>query len=378
MLKLGMVGANGQVGAELCLLLARRKDIELVAVCRNRSGSSFLRWQGVACRHGRVADPRDAARLLSDCDVIVNSSLASGTPVEIRRIEAQIVKNIFEYSKAAATIIHFSTQSVYGDPRPGRWIRWRNPYGRAKFATERWVRAESRRTKKRAHILRLGHVCGSLQEISNTIRTDVRRGAVFLPAHNGSSNTVYTAAIIGAIEQIVAGKSQPGTYDLMNTPRWNWRDVYEYEARVCNIRLEAHVVESAPDSRKSAIVGPVVWMAGELAASQTVRDLFAKIFAHMPSSMNARAMAWWYAKRAGLQIAALNHSQAIPEHLSWVENGKCFFPAETPTIDLLSSQSHWQQAFGVSDPWPVDLPDASSRPLKHALVGSDSSVTDSR
>ena len=377
MLKLGMVGANGQVGAELCLLLAGRKDIELVAICRNRSGSSFLRWRGVACRHGRVADPTDAARLLSDCDVVVNSSLASGTPVEIRRIEAQIIKNIFEYSKAAATIIHFSTQSVYGDPRPGRWIRWRNPYGRAKLATERRVRVESRRAKKPAHIFRLGHVCGSLQEISNTIRTDVRTRTVFLPVQNCSSNTVYTAAIIGAIEQIVAGKSQPGTYDLMNTPRWNWLDVYEYEAGLCNVPLEARLVESVSDSRKFAIIAPALRMAGELAATQTFRDLFAKVFAHMPGSMNVRAMAWWYAKRAKLQIAALNHSQAIPEHLSWVENGKYFFPADTPTIDLLRSLSQRQQASDACGSWPVDLPDASSRLRQQAPVGSDSSVADS-
>ncbi|MGH8211171.1 MAG: NAD(P)H-binding protein, partial [Steroidobacteraceae bacterium] len=87
MLKVGIVGANGQVGAELCLLLAARKDIELIAICRSRSGSAFLRWHGIACRHGRVADQADAARLLSDCDIVVNSSLASGTPAEIRRIE---------------------------------------------------------------------------------------------------------------------------------------------------------------------------------------------------------------------------------------------------------------------------------------------------
>jgi len=378
MLKLGMVGANGQVGAELCLLLAAREDIELVAICRNRSGSSFLRWQGIACRHGRVADPTDAARLLSDCDVVVNSSLASGTPVEIRRIEAQIIRNVFEYSKAAATIIHFSTQSVYGDPRPGRWIRWRNPYGRAKLTTERRVRVESRRTKKPAHIFRLGHVCGSLQEISNTIRTEVRTGTVFLPAQNCSSNTVYTAAIIGAIEQILAGKSQAGTYDLMNSPRWSWREVYEYEAGVCNLPLEAHLVDSVSDSRKFAVAAPALRMAGELVAAQPVRDLLAKVFAHMPSSMNARAMAWWYAKRARLQIAALNRSRAIPEHLSWVENGKHFFPADTPTIDLLRSLSQKQRASNASGPWPIDLPDASSRALQHTLVGGDSSVIDSR
>src|ERR1700727_1064888 len=120
MIKLGMDGGNGQVGAELCLLLAARKDITLVPICRNRSGSAFLRWQGIACRHGKVVDSTDASRMLGDCDIVVNSSLASGTPAEIREIEHRVIRNIFTFSKKGAAVIHFSTQSVYGDPRPNR------------------------------------------------------------------------------------------------------------------------------------------------------------------------------------------------------------------------------------------------------------------
>src|SRR5580700_7285514 len=194
MVRLGMVGANGQVGAELCLMFAGRGDLELVPICRNRSGSAFLRWHGIACRHGRVADPEDAPRLLSDCDVIVNSSLAGGSPSQIRRVEDQIIRSIFRYSKRSATVIHFSTQSVYGDPRPNRRIRWRNPYGRAKLVSERTARTEARRNGKPAYILRLGHVCGALQEISNTIRAGIQARSVVLPAENRSSNTVHTAA----------------------------------------------------------------------------------------------------------------------------------------------------------------------------------------
>ncbi len=358
MLRLGMVGANGQVGAELCLMLAARKDIELVPICRNRSGSSFLRWHGIACRHGRVADPADAARLLGDCDVIVNSSLATGAPSQIRRIEDQIVQSIFRYSKDSATIIHLSTQSVYGDPRPNRWVRWRNPYGRVKLATERQVRLQSRSTRKPAFILRLGHVCGPLQEISNTIRATIRARTVSLPTENRSSNTVYTAAIIGAIAQIIAQRARPDTYDLMNTPRWTWREVYEYEADGCAVPLVPRIVESSSASWKSAIIAPAVRMAGSLTAAQPVRDLFAKVFAYVPESMNARAMAWWYAKRARTEIAALTLPKQLPEHLSWLENGVNFFPAENATIDLLRSASALREAPGEAGAWPADLPDA--------------------
>jgi dTDP-4-dehydrorhamnose reductase len=353
---MAIVGANGQVGAELCLLLAGCKDIELIPICRNRSGSSFLRWQGVSCRHGRVADPADAARLLGDCDVVVNSSLATGTPSEIRRIEGAIVANIFRFSKPSATIIHFSTQSVYGDPRQNRRIRWRNPYGRAKLATERRVRMESRRTKKPAYVLRLGHVCGALQEISNTIRAAIRARSVILPARNHSSNTVYTTAIIGAIEQIVGGRMRPDTYDLMNSPRWSWHEVYEHEAEVCRTPLEIQRVDASHHAPVPAIFAPAARLLGSLIAAQSVRDLLAKFFAYLPGPLNARALAWWYARRARAQIAALAVPAQVAEHLSWVENGNFFFPSETDTITLLRSASQRQAPHRPS--WPVDLADA--------------------
>jgi nucleoside-diphosphate-sugar epimerase len=359
MIKVGIVGANGQVGAELCLLLAARGGIEMVAICRNQSGSAFLRWQGIACRHGRVADPAEASRLLGDCDFVVNSSLATGTPAQIRRIEAAIVRNLFLHSKAGAAVIHFSTQSVYGDPRPNRWIRWRNPYGRAKLATERCVRTESSRTGKRAYILRLGHVCGGLQEISQTIRAAIRARSVLLPAENRSSNTTYTQAIIGALVQVITGKTEPGTYDLMNSPRWTWNEVYEFEAAACRLPLNAQYVEPAPRSRPPSMAAALLRFTRNMAGKPAVREAFAKLFAHAPDSLNARAMAWWYKRRAAAEIASLRVRAPVAEHLFWVANGVNFFPADTPTIDLLHATPPQSSTATGPNSWPADLPDSS-------------------
>jgi nucleoside-diphosphate-sugar epimerase len=358
MITLGVLGANGQVGAELCLMLASRADLKLIPVCRNRSGSAFLRWQGLACRHGRIADAGDAKRLLADCDVVVNSSLASGTPAEIRRIEDSIVRNTFAHSKPGAKIVHFSTQSVYGDPRPLSRIRWRNPYGRAKLATERSVRNAQRHSKKPAYILRLGHVCGALQEISNTIRAQIKAGGVVLPSLDRSSNTVFTAAIMDAVHQIVGGNIEPGTYDLMNSPRWTWREVYEYEAAQCGISFSPSLTDAPVRGAASTSLRSMKKLAGYLASVQWTREAAAKLFAHIPDALNARALAWWYTQRAKMEIGALAASTSIAEHLTWVENGSYFFPASSPTEDLL--RFHRVCAEGPQLPsWPPDLPDAS-------------------
>jgi nucleoside-diphosphate-sugar epimerase len=360
MTKVGVIGANGQVGAEICLILAQRPNIELVAICRNRSGSAFLRWQGIACRHGRAAESSDAARLIADCDVIVNSSLATGTPAEIRRTEDRIIQNLFACSKRSARVIHFSTQSVYGDPRPERWIRIQNPYGRAKLASEHQVRAEQRRSKKPGYILRLGHVCGTMQEISNTIRESIREGTVVLPAKDCSSNTVYTAAIVGAILQIIRGAAQPGTYDLMNSPPWTWREVYEYEAQVCRARME-HTAAAEPPRRSGLGVlhNSIMRVVAAVTSAPALVELGTKLFAYVPERMNARATAWWLSKRARREIAALSHMRSPPDHLSWVANGVNFFPADTPTRELLGAFAPAAAADGAAGAWPADLADAS-------------------
>jgi dTDP-4-dehydrorhamnose reductase len=357
MITLAVLGANGQVGAELCLMLAGRGDLKLIPVCRNRSGSAFLRWQGLACRHGRIADTQDAKRLVSDCDVIVNCSLASGTPAEIRRIEDCIARNAFAHSKAGAKIIHFSTQSVYGDPSPLSRVRWRNPYGRAKLATERSMRHAQRHSGKPAYILRLGHVCGALQEISNTIRAQIQTGSVVLPSLDRSSNTVFTVAILDAVQQIVGGKIEPGTYDLMNSPRWTWREVYEYEAAQCGISFSPSLTDAPARAAAATWLRGLQKLAGNLVSVQWTREAAAKLFAHVPDALNARALAWWYTQRAKTEIGAMAVSPAVAEHLTWVENGSNFFPASSPTKDLLRLQALCAERPQLPS-WPADLPDA--------------------
>jgi nucleoside-diphosphate-sugar epimerase len=360
MLKLAILGANGQVGAELCLMLAGRADLILVPVCRNRSGSAFLRWQGIPCRHGRVAEEADARRLLADCDVVVNCSLATGTPAEIRRIEDRIIQNAFAHSKPGATVIHFSTQSVYGDPGAHRWIRWRNPYGRAKLFTERSVRAAARRFGKAAYILRLGHVCGALQNISLNIRAEIAADAVLLPVPDRSSNTVYTAAIVGAVLQIVRGESRPGTYDLMNSPRWTWKEVYEFEGTQCGTRFSPTYVQTTGPRPGTAVSRLAIKLAASLTSVQWIRDALSKVFAHVPDAANARAQAWWYRRRARTEIGELRRTRHMAEHLTWVENGKRFFPASATTKDLLASMPFPGCRPPVPAGWADDLQDANA------------------
>jgi nucleoside-diphosphate-sugar epimerase len=363
MTKVAILGANGQVGAELCLLLSQNPSIDLVPVCRNRTGSAYLRWMGVRCRHGRPAVAEEAPFLLGDCDFVVNSALASGTPAEMRRAEDAIARNAFRYSPPHAQVIHFSTQSIYGDARPDQLIRWRSLYGRAKLATERCVRSEAGRSGKAAYILRLGHVGGTLQDISNNVRREINEERVVLPEVDSASNLVYTATIADAIMTIVRGGAQPGCYDLMNVPQWTWREVYEFEAAAVGSQLRAAVVRAPRRiSGSRRLAAAAVRVASDLAATPLVRQLAASSLARLPTDLSARAHAWWHCKRARTELAALAESRPAAEHLTWVANGTHFLPGLQRTTDALTQIRTPALARQQSPSWAEDLP--------HATVGS--------
>ncbi len=353
--RVAVLGANGQVGAELCLLLSKVPGVHLVPVCRNPTGSAFLRYSGIACRHGRIADEKEASQLIGDCDVIVNCALGAGTPREVRSVDRALLRNAFAQSARGAIIIHFSTVMVHGDPREGMLLRWRDAYGRAKRAAENRVRRESRRTGKVAYTLRLGHVCGPLQNITHKIRKEISDGRAVVFERDRPSNTVYTVTILDAIRSILAGKEQPGEYDLTNYPQWTWRQVYAYEAGECNV---ACVPRSVPERKAGSVFAGAAEQARARAAgwlrTAWVRRALDRWLAVSPAALNARAQATWYRLRARAEIGELTR-QAVPApELSWVDLSRRPLASLRPTEQLLAGDPYASLA-EARKRWPRDL-----------------------
>ena len=359
MTRIAVIGANGQVAAELCLLLKEMPGIELVPVCRNPSGSAFLRYSGIACRHGRIADPAEARRLIGDCDAILNCALGTGTPREIRAFDRKLLRNLYACSPDGAVIIHCSTLMVHGDPRPGRWIRYRNPYGRAKLAAEGRVRAESKRVGKPGYTLRLGHVCGPLQNISNDIRQAIAAGRAFLPEIDTPSNTVYTLAIVDAVAAILAGKERPGEYDLTNLPQWSWREVYEFESRLADLPFRPRLVPlPAPRSFPGRARHAVRTALSRLGRTDAVRQTLEKCLALAPAVINDRAQATWYRVRARAEISSLAMTSSLAPELSWIRLDEKHLSSVRPTAQLLSAEAYRPVTHCARPRWPKDLPAA--------------------
>jgi hypothetical protein len=171
---------------------------------------------------------------------------------------------------------------------------------------------------------------------------------------------VYTAAIVAAIAQVVRGGVPGGTYDLMNHPPWTWREVYDHEARMCGAGFTPVLVPAESRSPAFSVTAPLLGLVRKFAVAEPVRIAAAKLFAYVPDALNARALAWWYRRRAASEISAVTVKHAAAEHLSWLDNGSHPFPAEQLTTALLAGGPAEAPTPDPAKSWPADLPDAAA------------------
>jgi len=356
--RVAILGANGQVGLEVTLLLSRIEGIEAIPVCRNPLGSAFLRSRGVRCRHGSVADPRQAPRLIGDADVVLNFALALGKPRASRLANDAIIENAAAASRAGSRVVFFSTMTVYGDPRYGR-LPIRSAYGREKRHGEGVARRAGRRHRRPTWSLRLGHVCGDLQTITADIRAEIALGPVSLPRGGAYvSNTVYTATIVDAVLAIVAGREAEGTYDLMCSPPWTWREVFAFEA--ARIRRPLTVIEVPGPSGFSlaaSVARALRRGAGAVAGAPRVREWSRSVLARLPERYSERAQSALHVRRAATEIADLLRPDPPPDHYAWRPQGRRWLKTLKPTLSALSTWPGPDDWGRVGEPFPADLPD---------------------
>lgn len=357
MTRIGVIGANGQVGAEVCLLLAAQPEVDVVPICRNPTGSAFLRARGLPCRHGRVGDRAEARALLADCEVVLSFARPAGRPREMRATNQALIANMAQGSSAGARLVYFSSLSVYRSFRPINEPTSITAYGWEKRDVERIVRREAARSAKGAWILRLGHVAGELQGISAELRRLIRSGPVVVPrGGDDPSNVVYTATIVDAVLAVASGKEPAGTYDLICAPSWSWRQVLEHEAARSGGVLRTDEPVPRVDAASRERRGPRAWFTPFL-ASRSVREVGLIALSFMSAASNLRAQSAHFRRRAGAEIADIARRAPSAEAFSFAPAGSRYLSTLRPTASLLSDP-----AFRLSGDVPIAYGFAADRP----------------
>ena len=358
-MRVAVLGANGQVGAELCLLLARRPGIDVVPISRSRMGSAFLRSQGVSCRHGQASESSEAARLYGDCDVVVNLALLNAlrNPRRARRENRALIRKVPQCLGNRGRHLYFSTMSVYGDAEVGE--RWpiRHAYARSKLESEKVARQYGVRHGCPTYIFRLGHVCGELQGITKEIRDAIKRGPVALPDPGRPSNTVHVATIVDAIVQAGSDRFAAGVYDLMNVPQWSWREVFVHEAAQLGVPLEfRHVADRRPEGARDVARRMLAVAMLSMGDSGLLRRVASRVLPSLPLPWYRRLKAMYAVRSAGRDIAGLRQPGTQVRAVFRKPVGDRFPDTLRPTQELLSDPGSQLELDGPRTPWPDDIP----------------------
>lgn len=233
-MKLGIIGANSNVGTELCFLL--KNNVELIPITRNKIGSLFLNHHNFTCRVSDVSNENDALESLNDLDSVIISSYSvdkySGSQTRSsQKVNEDIIKNAVKFSKPNSTLFYFSTINVFPNdivPNSSNF-KIKSSYGKEKTHLEKLLLSESKKNNKRIFIFRISQVFGENQPRTHYFRKILSNDKVLVSiSPEKISNIVHIQTINDAIMKCLENNYTPGIYSLVNNPQWTWKNVFDY------------------------------------------------------------------------------------------------------------------------------------------------------
>lgn len=307
MKRIAIIGANGQVGSEVCLLLSMMPGVEVVPVCRTEIGSAFLRRCGLAVRHASATGVEGMRRAVEGCDVVADFSLPVGAASEVRKVMGEVIPNLVNAAPPKAAFVYLSSITAFGIPdfhQPLKTYRFsRNVYGSCKRVGEQLAASAGANSGRSAYLLRVGVVHGELQMVSRKIQHQVATAGKILTSVPGcESYAVFVISIAEALVAVANGGQDPGLYTMLPAPGVRWNDLHEWYCRRAGVT--PHIELLPPDPAISQVrrgVQSVVTPVRKLVFSG--KDLIAGYLATASPNLENQLRAIYHAKNAAREIA---------------------------------------------------------------------------
>ena len=308
MKRIAIIGANGQVGSEVCLMLGMMKDIEVVPVCRTEIGSAFLRRCGLPVQHAKASDTAAMRQVLAGCDLVADFSLPTGSASEVRATMREVIPSLAAAAPAGVPYVYLSSVTAFGvpdfhQPLKEYWFS-RNMYGACKRYGERLAMRSASEQKRPGYVLRVGVVHGELQAVTRkTLQTVRSAGDRLASVPDAESYTVFAFSIAEALMGIVNGRERPGLYTMLSSPGWSWRDVHEWYCRRAEVtpRIQMLAADPQPSAWKGAIRSMTAPVQKLVFAS---KDVIASYLTAATPAIENQFRAVYHTRNAAREIAA--------------------------------------------------------------------------
>lgn len=284
--RVAILGANGQVGSELALLLGESGEVDLIGVVRSEYGAALLRLAGVPHATARFDDAKALARAIGDCDLVVDLTYPSGQLPDIPGMIEANISAVMRATRRGAGYLHMSSIMAFGMPSGGTQLRNylipRASYGHIKRWAEGCAVRLGRKYGVETFVFRLGQVHGVLQAVTQDYRRRVEAGALrFEGDSHALSTTVFANAVADAV--LVCARRQiesERTYTLVSNPQWSLGELADVYRRlfapdaVVGFGAAASARRGAMDFVRARATGPTVRDAIETQVFLRAPDLF--------------------------------------------------------------------------------------------------------
>ncbi len=357
-MRIGVLGANGQVGLAVCKEIASRSDVQGIAIVRNGLAAGVVQvlvGDDIEIRVGSLS-PSTGQRLVGDCDAIINCAFPAASGAAAGR---QANERLFAAIKQAAPqahLTHLSSVAVYGPgsveathPKPS------SSYGTEKVHHERVLRGLF--GADQLLMVRLGHVYGADTPVTGFILDRVTDPHFRLPVPDDAASNAVAMLRAGRALLAAAASKTIGSYDLVDEPSTRWRTLFDWHCdafgmpKVMTGNGAGPTRPSLPATVAAALRSSVrVPDPGVLAANPIIRGAFDSVVTGVPADFEQAARRWYQRQAVGRQLTRIGSPPTeVPDWIFYPKSPGHNLPA-TP-VDLFEQRSgifEWYRR--VTDP----------------------------
>ena len=260
-----VLGANGQVGTEVCLYLSMLPDVRLTGLVRAKYNAVLLDLAGIS---NEVLDYQNlspaAATLLSQADAVFDCTFPGGQQQQLVSLIQENARAVIAAMSRNATFIHCSSISAFGMPTNSPDLRnyrfARTGYAKVKRMAERQITALGRQHRVRTCHLRLGQVHGVLQSVTRQLFGLIEHGGfTAMGRPDALCNVAFAHSVALSCRRAASGLIDDGQIEtVVANPQWTLETLYDTYRQLTEREFQVNYRSNVTTTARSNIAGKFV------------------------------------------------------------------------------------------------------------------------
>jgi len=259
MISILVLGANGQVGTEVCFYLKYFKGVEVTAVVRNEYSSAILSRLNIKCLFGDLYTDNEILSAIVEADVVLDlAAYATGSVKEVNEFYRARLTYVIAHMQNDSNYVFASSMNALGFSDRSPKLRYHlfpsSIYCASKRYAEKLSISLGKKYNVNVFIFRFGQVHGVTQKSTIVLRKLINDGYSFeIP--DTPSWTIFTYSIAEALISVSNKLEVPGVYTLVSPHEWSWEELLNYIAAKDNKTVTTTIVSNKGGSLKHYISG---------------------------------------------------------------------------------------------------------------------------